>query len=256
MLGEAIALHISETALFHLLRRGYWRTRFWTCLVVRPEEDIRVSFSALVRLHQGDSYVLVRNLHRPETFAPFGGVYKHRGTSYLDRIDFRPQTFGSDDDMENDLRGFLPRKNLPRLVSWFKESKGRESADDCLTRELSEEIGETHLPRRIKCPELIHFQLIRSIQEGPEEIPGESYKQYRLFEVYDAEISKPGVKTLMGQLLKRATQGTPDLIAATSSEIRSGRTAHGHLIAPHASYLLGNRRIRKESPPMYSAATR
>lgn len=255
MLGEAIGLHLLESALYRVFGRGYWRVRFWRCAMVNPSEDIRVAFSAVVRISQGDSYVLVRNLHRPETFSPLGGVYKYKSRSHLDHLDFKPQIIGPTDDMEDDIRGFLPRKNLPSLVSWFKDAKEREAADDCLTRELSEETAEAHLPRHLKCPELIHFRLIRAVQEGPESVPGQPYEQYRIFEVYEADISKPSAKAFFDQILKYARQGGSELLLVSARDIQNGATAAGHLISPNASYLIGKQRIWKESRPL-SAATR
>jgi SMODS-associated NUDIX domain len=256
---EAIALHLFESAAFHAFRHGFLRLRFLKCATIRRSEDMRIAFSALVLLRDGDHYLLVRNLHRPESFAPFGGVFKYKDLSMLDQFEFRPQTLGSIDninsDMKDDLRGFLPRKNLSALVAWFRKGKGRETADDCLRRELAEEIQEIGISRQVKCPEVIPFRFIRRVEEGPENIPGETYTQYRIFEVYEPDISKPSVNKLVKTLMSRAYSGEKDLLFATSQEIVSGRAASGNLIGHHAGYLFGNKRVRPGSPMFKAKST-
>jgi hypothetical protein len=220
--------------------------------MIKRSEDMRVSFSALVLLRDGDHYLLVRNLHRPESFAPFGGVFKYKDSSILDELEFRPQTIESTDhinsDMKDDLRGFLPRKNLPALAAWFRKSKGRENADDCLRRELAEEIREVGIPKKIKCPEIIPFHFVRRIEEGPEQVPGEMYTQYRIFEVYEPDASKSSVKKFVRQLMECARAGQKDLLLVTAQEMVSGRAGSGDLIGHHACYLFGSKRVRPGSP--------
>jgi hypothetical protein len=252
MIGEAFALHVLESTAFHIVRHGYLRLRFLKCAVIRRGEAIRIAFSALVLLRDGDHYLLVRNLHRPESFAPFGGVFKYMNTSTLDQVEFRPQTVESADrinsDMKDDLRGFLPRKNLPALVGWFKKGRGRESADDCLTRELAEEVAEVGLSKSVKCPEIIPFLLVRKVEEGPEKVMGETYTQYRIFEVWEPDFSKAVVRKFVRRLMEKARAGQKDLLLASAQEIISGRAASGDLIGHHAGYLFGNKRVRPESP--------
>ena len=74
----------------HVLERAR-RVRFVKCRFIQPNVDIRISFSCLLRISEGGRYLLVRNLHRPELFGPFGGVFKHydRAKEELDRFEFK-----------------------------------------------------------------------------------------------------------------------------------------------------------------------
>src|SRR5436305_3375130 len=136
--------------------------------------------------------------------------------------------------MKDDLRGFLPRKNLPALVGWFKKGKGHESADDCLARELAEEVAEVGISKSVKCPEIIPFHLVRKVEEGPEKVMGEGYTQYRIFEVWEPDISKAVVRKFVKRLMEKARAGQKDLLLASAQEIISGRAASGDLIGHHA----------------------
>lgn len=49
---------------------------------------VRVSLAALIRLQRRGKYLLVRNLRRPEFFAPLGGVYKFKESAIPLLADF------------------------------------------------------------------------------------------------------------------------------------------------------------------------
>src|SRR5713226_2417216 len=168
MAQEAVAAHVALTIGLHLLDR-IRRIRFLKYKLVRPNADMRVAFSALLRICEGGRYLLIRNLHRPQTFGPFGGVYKYYGGAKkeLDEILFRPQDLGPGSDMKDDLRGFLPRKNLVRVDRWFAASHERESPGECLRRELTEELKETKPSIRLPVPGALPLSLVRVVHEGP-----------------------------------------------------------------------------------------
>lgn len=65
---------------------------------IAPQKEIRVAMAALIRITSGDNYVLIRNLHRPESFAPLGGVYKYfdEARHPLDTCEFRAQVVDAD----------------------------------------------------------------------------------------------------------------------------------------------------------------
>ena len=56
-------------------------------------KKIRISVSAILLFEHDDKYVLVRNHHRPEYYAPIGGVYKHtiNKPEILDKIEYPKQ---------------------------------------------------------------------------------------------------------------------------------------------------------------------
>jgi len=247
MPGEEVATHALITAAIHALEK-LRRVRFWRLKIIRPNTEIRVSFSALFRILDGGHYVLVRNLHRPELFGPFGGVFKfyEGGRSRLDELLFRPQEVGYTDDMRNDLRGFLPRKNLSKMLKWFDQHCDRESAAECLSRELREELKEIRLSN-LHPPRHLEVKKVRRIEEGPEEVPARSYTQFRIFDVYDISFQDAEWLSFFKEL-KKISKSSSDLILADSSDIVLGRCNDGRVIGNHCCYLIGNKRTRPEAP--------
>jgi len=214
---------------------------------ISPQQDIRVAMSALIRIASGDRYILVRNLHRPETFAPIGGVYKYfqDGQSRLDGLEFRPQSI--DAEMVNDVRGFLPYKHLNDFIRWFQDGHGRESASECLHRELQEEMAEAGLQSQSDEISGVRFVQVRTINEGPEAIAAEHYLQFRIFEVYDLVAASSKGAELIRRLEAHATLGG-EMIWVTSQEIIRGRDRNGHVVGAHTPYLFGHTRYRSQDP--------
>jgi CBASS immunity effector Cap15-like protein len=153
--------------------------------------------------------------------------------------------------MRNDLRGFLPRKCLGRLLKWFDKHIDRESAGECLARELREELREINLPNASP-PSNLQVKLVRRVEEGPEKVPGRAYTQFRIFEVYDVSGYNAEYVTLMNYL-KQLSKTSRDLILADSSDIVHGRCEDGRVIGNHVLYLLGKKRTRPEPPPFGKA---
>jgi hypothetical protein len=248
VLGEAIILHIVESATFHVIRHNYHRFRLLRCAVFSRSEDIRVAFCAMLLLRDGDRYLLIRNLHRRESFGPFGGVFKYKDISKLDDLEFKPQTQPYANDMKEDIRGFLPRKRLPSLIAWFKKGWGRESSEECLTREMREEMAEAELPRRLNFPESLRIKHVRTVEELPARVPGQLYTQYRIFEVHELNLAFSSMKKFNSQLFSVVPRHRNNLLLATAKEIEVGRAESGELIGHHACYLIGKKRLRPESP--------
>jgi hypothetical protein len=243
MLGEVVS-HLIALAIEHTAS-GLRRTRYLRHRVVHPAADMRVVFSALLRIVEGDKYLLIRNLHRPESFSPIGGVYKYfnDAKTFLDRIEFRPHHV--DDDMERDLRGFVPRRHIGRFVKWFHQHEGRESPTECVCRELREEMKEIRMKGR--CPTRVEIRHVRSVYEGPERVPGQSYLQFRQFDIFEIADGDARTKQFLKRLIKSA-QKNPDLLFASNSEIISGRAENNALIGHPAGYLIGKRRVRPDAP--------
>jgi len=249
MPAESIVGHFGVTAAIHTIER-LRRVRFWRLKAIRPNAEIRVSFSALLRIPDGGRYVLVRNLHRPEIFGPFGGVYKfHDGCRpFLDSLLFRPQDVGPVHDMRNDLRGFLPRKNLGKILKWFREHSERESASDCLSRELNEEVREIRLNTSLTPPAIIQVRQVRTVEEGPEKVPGHSYMQFRIFEVYDVISNSVECINFLKKLIEMS-ETSSDLLLADSAAVVAGRCRDGRVVGHHAVYLVKRKRIRPDAAP-------
>jgi hypothetical protein len=251
MAWETVVHHSLITVGIHIADR-LRRVRFLRCRLIQPNVDIRIAFSALLRIGRGGRYVLVRNLHRPEIFAPLGGVYKalEPGKQILDDLEFRLDgDVGPIQDVENDLRGFLPRRNLARLCKWFLDSDGRETAGTCLYRELREELEQVGLQgAAFKPPPAMSLRRVRVVEEGPEHVPGHPYTQYRVFEVYEPIISGAPIERFVNKLFDQA-QEHPQLLLADADEILKGRTADNRLVGHHSVYLISRNRVRAEDPP-------
>lgn len=246
---EGLIGHLFAHVLGDVTRERLWRIRLLPCKVVGRNQDIRVSLSAFLRVAQGDSYLLVRSLHRREAFGPIGGVYKYAGSArrHLDELQFRPQGSSASKDMSHDLRGFLPRRKLLAFLKWFDEGKEREDHTTCLRRELMEELREARVAQGRTLPQLVQFDQLRRIQEGPARAVGQPFTQYRIFDVFD--ISDPSSEAIAFFADLRAVAEThKDLLLATSREIIAGRSTDGRVIGHHAGYLFGRRRVRPDEP--------
>ena len=237
----------AETAQgLHALAR---RRRFLVCRLRYPNKPIRISFSGLLRIRRGGDYLLIRNLHRPESVGPLGGVFKYyeSASETLDRLEFRPQVIGA--DMVNDLRGFLPRKHLGQIVRWFQRGHDRESPIECVCRELKEELGEIGASH-IDCPPTLRLKLVRSVAEGPARVPGHDYTQFRIFDIFDIDrADEPGTRFVT----EISGANHADLIWASDLEITTGRARGNQIIGHHAAYLFSRRSARPESPPFVHA---
>ena len=247
---EGVATHGLITAAIHILER-LRRTKFLKYRVWRPNADMRVVFVAMLRHGESGKYVLVRNFHRPQTFGPLGGVYKYfdAARSEFDRVLFRPEDTGP--DMTNDLRGYLPRKNLSWIDKWFRRRVDRESPSECLRRELGEELKEIGLSTRLVVPTSLQFRHVRTVSEGPVKATGRPCLQYRVFEVFEPIYTSSSALTFFNNLTAAAATH-PDLLLATSDEVLSRRVRDGRSPGPQAAYLVGRRRVSADDPPFLS----
>jgi hypothetical protein len=243
---EEIAGHVAITALIHLAEKLY-RLRFLKCRIIARNSDIRVSFASLLVIQDGGRFVLIRNLRRPEAFAPLGGVLKYHDEAKpdLDSFEFRPEDYGPGEIMKSDLRGYLPRRFFPQMAKWFEAREGRESPQEGLARELKEELSEIGV--NIEIPNRLPLRLIRRIHEGPEKVHGQTYFQFRQLDVYAISPSA-GAEHLSAHLV-RAARTHKDLLLANAEQIVSGRAEDGRLISHTSIYLLQRRRLRPDLPP-------
>jgi SMODS-associated NUDIX domain len=246
---EGIVGHLLAHVLDRLSRDRLWRIRLLPCKIIAPNSDVRVSFSAFLRIADGDSYLLVRSLHRREAFGPLGGVYKYLNSALpkLDEFQFRPQRSGIGTDMINDLRGFIPRRQLPGFTRWFDEGSEREDSSTCLRRELIEELKEVRSAWGRSLPQIMQFKHFRRIQEGPSRAAGQPFSQYRIFDFFDIIEPSELVTKFFGEIRSTALSHK-DLLLASSREIIAGRALDGRMIGHHAGYLFGRRRVRPDEP--------
>jgi hypothetical protein len=222
------------------LLHGILRVSLW-----RRSAPMRVSFSAILRLSSGDRYVLARMGAHPWAFGPFGGVYHAHdaASSVLHACEFQTMSTAGN---PADLRGLLPRRHFLTLLRWFFRGRDRESGDQCLRRELREELREVHEESLIQWIDRLHFRLIRAAIEHPRRVPGPEFIQFRCFHVYELDQSDRHSTEFVEALLERA-HDNPNLLIATSSEIIIGRCRE-NLIGHHCEYLFRRRASRPDLP--------
>lgn len=222
------------------LVRSLLPTSLW-----RRRSRIRVSMAAILRVNVGDDYVLSRLAARPDAFGPFGGVYHsfESADDVLDRFEFRAV---STQPNPRDLRGFVPRHRLAEVVHWFQSGRDRETAEECLVRELREELVETHADALLPAVEHLRFRHIRTVYEPPRKVPGRDYEQFRCFHVYELDHASAPSRAFVQALMTEAATN-PDLLIATSAEIVVGRTSRS-LVAHHAEYLFSSSASRPDLP--------
>ena len=244
ILGKAaldVAAERGVSALVHL------KWRFLACRIWRPKADLRVSYSAFLRICRDNRYLLVLNLHRKGTYAPIGGVYKYasEGRRFLDSLDFRPEKIA--DDMIGDLRGYIPRKQIAPFDRWFRAGEDRESATDCIAREVREEMLEIGLSKQLILPPKARFRPLRVVTEGPESVVGKHYTQFRQFEFYDFASEDAKVSAFVDKALELG-RAHPGLLVASAEEILNGRSKDGRHIAHHAAHFFQTKRVPREEP--------
>lgn len=213
--------------------------------------DVRVSCAALLRLRDDDQYVLVVSGSRPGFFGPLGGVFKfdEGATAALDRSGFRGQRLGDRRDrVRADLRGFVPARSLFGFLRWFESGSDRETATECLRRELVEELdGVAEVDADVG---ELRFTLLRVVVEGPRRVPGERYRQLRRLEVHDLAVDDEPAARFRRLLLDLARDpAVPSLLVATPDEVAAGWAA-GHPLNSHSGYLILPRKSLPDLPPM------
>lgn len=214
---------------------------------------VRVSFSAILRVRDGDCYVLYAAGSRP-SFSPPGGVFKYYNSAQraLDKLKYvdetRPGTTG--ERRRFDLRGFIPARSVLGFVHWFDKAAGRESAAECLFRETVEELIELRHPKLASGVSKPAFTHVRTVTEKLRREPGSDYLHLRRFEVYDLDMTEEPSRELRGKLIQLAHDPlSPDVVCVNAEDIIRGRH-NNHLISGHAAFLLGNKRYNLPLPPL------
>ncbi|SEF36502.1 hypothetical protein SAMN05421837_110257 [Amycolatopsis pretoriensis] len=214
---------------------------------------VRVSCSVLLRLADDDRYVLFDSPKRPGAYGPPGGVIKIHppAAGLLESWGFQPErtTVGAE-KMRADLRGTLPAGALRPFQAWFATNSYRETAGECLLRELREELSEVGLGALEPLTRSLVFSPVRTVREGPAPVPGKPYLQVRNFEVYDLALLSPDALRLRRELVDAGhDESRPGAICANFGDIAHGRL-RAALIAPHSAFLAGPERLAADLPPV------
>ncbi|MFI7680051.1 hypothetical protein [Actinophytocola sp. NPDC049390] len=228
-----------------------WRHRLR--LVAAPRR-VRVSFCALLRVRDDDRYVLFHSINRPGSYGPPGGVYKYvgEGEAQLEALGFQDEPRAADmiGKQRHDLRGYISSRSVKRFQRWFDSGAGRESATECLRRELAEELDEVGHPELIDDVASLEFTPVRMVETGPHPEPGTDCLHLRRFEIYDiaGTADNPAAARFKQRLLNLADARTADLVmGASARDIEHGRHATG-LIDGQSAYLMGTTRFHPPTP--------
>jgi hypothetical protein len=217
--------------------------------VARP---VRISFSVLLRISDDDRYVLFNSPSRPGTCGPPGGVIKYfpPAARILEHLGFQQERGGARPEAKRwDLRGRLPDRSVRQFLNWYRTGAYREDATECLRREFAEELCEVGLSHLADLPTL-SFAPVRTVVEGPQDVPGKPYRQLRRFEVYDLQTSDGVALRLCEQLFEIGADTLfPDVICATRADVAHGRLGPS-LIAPQSAFLFGAGRLTPDVPPI------
>lgn len=216
-------------------------------------DRVRISFSVLLRLADDDRFVLFDAPKRPGAFGPPGGVIKFfpPGGRILNALGFLPERTGSPHrKLKADLRGTLPARAVRRFRTWFASGAYREAADECLRRELREELAEVGVHGLDKTISELNFDFVRSVREGPQPVPGRNYRQLRGFEVHELAMTNSAARRLSRELAAAGEDDAyPGVLLASFDDIAHGRSNRA-LIAPQSAFLVGPSRLAQDLPPL------
>jgi hypothetical protein len=209
--------------------------------------------SVLLRIRDDHRLVLFHLPSRPGSFGPPGGVCKYfqPAACVLDEFGFQQErSRRRPDPTKADLRGFLPAPRLRHFLHWYISGAYRENAVECLTRELFEELDEIGLPHLSHGVHGTPFVHLHTVSEGPHDVPGRTYRQYRRFEVYDLVTADSNAVWLLQELIAAGSEpSVPLVICVSRQHVVDGRQGSA-LIAPHAAFLLAHERVRQDIPPV------
>ena len=250
MLANEILVGIIGTLILAVLSAAIRYRKYLgiaiNCYLFSRNKKIRVSMAAMLVIRRENKFLLIRNHHRPELFGPIGGVFKYYASAVerLDHCGFTPQN--RDQDMNKDLRGYLIGKKLPGFLEWFFSGKNREV--ESLSREIREELQEIKYEIGLDNITGLQFDLVKSIIEGLDKVPGVDYLQLRYFDVYRLCRDDPKCDNLTEKLFEQLGKN-PDAIAVTANGIFRRRSFSGEVISGHAGYLISDSKIG-EAPPI------
>ena len=134
--------------LFQAAKLGWSKRRVlgcWWHSVWRGRETVRVSCAQLIRIRQGNMFLLVPSSRIEYQMQPPGGVLRalRDGLVFLESINsHQGDDYAVSKKDEGDLRIHIPAKNLVKFLRWYASGKGRETSPE---REFREELLDSQI---------------------------------------------------------------------------------------------------------------
>lgn len=251
VVAEKAASAATTKLVLATLNLGWRRIKWLPTTLTRRDDKVRVVCSAFLRVqNKNGKYLLIRNLHRPEFFAPIGGCYKYLAAAkpYLDQVLFSQDTLVRTGESAMDIRGYIRRRHVADFFKWFSSNNStRETSRECLIREISEELfveSKLAQPKDINLSGL-EFRYVRSYLEKSR-INDTSTIQFRFFEVYDFCVESEASQALLKYL---TTITSKNLQWVDEKDINIGRT-NGNRTIGHAAVLLINDKLTRPDGPL------
>lgn len=227
-------------------REQIYKRLLWN--VFNPKQKIRISVASLIRIKTNDKYLIIKNLNRPESFSPIGGVIKYSSTAktFLNSIQWEDEAHKNSahkKKLQRDLRGFIESKNLFKFLKWYLSGNDREG--NSLHREIKEELQEINLSGILSELNSPQFNQVRVISEGLNSVEGKNFKQFRILSIYEFSGDNKTDEKFSEELIK-AVDTNENLLLVSSDEISQGRAHSGEVIGSNSEYLFRNKKNRNE----------
>lgn len=212
---------------------------------------VRISFCCILSVRIQERFVLGRMKRRPEAFGPFGGVIKYfdAARDALTEFDFIPDSdlSHSPSDIDRDFRGTIPARKFSKFLDWFDATHQRETLEECLRRELAEELRENGIGTLVKSSKNVRFRRIREHYRRSIDPSRSPTTQIRYYAVFQLDTTDDETAKFASALSARARQ-SKNLLLATATDIKRGRLRTRESIGNQAELLVSETIKRPDMP--------
>lgn len=204
-------------------------------VTARRPEVVRVSCAAVLRVQLDDEHLILLDTGGAVIGPPGGAcAYYPAAAQLLAGLGWQPQR-GSDPHGRTDLRGWLPARSLPAFRAWLAAGDSRETWEQCLRREMREEMAEAGLPGLAELAGAANVRHTRTVVENPHPGPGETTRHLEVFVLAPAG-GRAGA--LRAQLLALAENPRARTVIPASLDDIVRRRVGAHAIGSQAAHLL------------------
>lgn len=205
------------------------------------DDRVRVSAAAVLRIRAlaGGQYVLANTSGK---WAPFGGAFQ---------MDAPPPALvelGWEQESRNgrgrDVRGTVPRSALPAVHAWLASGADRESGEECVRRELREELAEVGVRDLVGMVDGLRLRISLTLVEPPGRPILAAWRYLEMFDLVACTAGDTPERWLREQILGHAkATGTPRITTVPRSALtrRHAKASDGYFegveFASHAYYV-------------------